>query len=383
MTTIEHVEKTGQLAAIVEYSGDAIFSKTLEGVILTWNAAAEKLYGYSAEEIVGQSVSVLVPADRPGEIDAILARIRAGEAVDHYESVRVRKDGSLVPVSLTISPICAGGDLVATSTIARDITARKRNEVALARLAAIVESSDDAILSKTLDGTILTWNAAAERLYGYSAEEIIGQSVAVLVPADRIGELENILARLAEGDTIDHFESMRVRKDGSFVEVSVTISPVRDASGHIAAASTIARDISERKRTEALVRAHDQAQEASRAKSEFLATMSHEIRTPLNGVIGLTGLLLDTELTVTQRHYAKGVRSSGEALLGIVNDILDFSKIEAGKLQLEACDFDLVQAIEDVADLVAESARAKGLQLVAYCSPEVPNALRGDVGRLR
>ena len=134
---------------------------------------------------------------------------------------------------------------------------------------------------------------------------------------------------------------------------------------------------------ESLVVARDEALHASRTKSEFLATMSHEIRTPMNGVIGLTGLLLDTELTETQRHHAEGVRGSGEALLGIINDILDFSKIEAGKLELETVDFDLTHAIEEVAALVSESARAKGLELVAYCRPEVPSELRGDVGRLR
>jgi signal transduction histidine kinase/DNA-binding response OmpR family regulator len=137
------------------------------------------------------------------------------------------------------------------------------------------------------------------------------------------------------------------------------------------------------KRSSALRRMAEHAEEGSRLKSEFLATMSHEIRTPMNGVVGLTGLLLDSALTETQRDYAEGVRASGEALLGIINDILDFSKIEAGKLQLETVDFELTHALEDVASLISQSANARGLELVTDCSPDLPTALRGDVGRLR
>ena len=162
------------------------------------------------------------------------------------------------------------------------------------------------------------------------------------------------------------------------------MAPDEDMLEIMAQVGTQLGRVAERQRArDELANARDEAREASRSKSNFLAVMSHEIRTPMNGVIGLTGLLLDSSLSETQRLHAEGVRASGEALLDIINDILDFSKIEAGKLDLETVDFDLVNATEEVVGLVAESARAKGLELVSYCRPEVPTALRGDVGRLR
>jgi len=240
-------EIMGHLAAIVDSSDDAILSKSLEGVILSWNRAAEKLYGYTAEEMVGRHISALVPPDRPGELDDIFTRVRAGEAVDHFETVRVRKDGAVVPVSLTISPVRnRSGSVVAASTIARDIRERQEADKVRFQLAAIVDSSDDAILSKSLEGVILSWNRAAEKLFGYTAEEMVGRHISTLVPPDRPWEVDDILARLRAGEAVDHFVTVRVRKDGAAVPVSLTISPVLDRSGSVVAASTIARDIRER-----------------------------------------------------------------------------------------------------------------------------------------
>lgn len=251
-------------------------------------------------------------------------------------------------------------------------------------LAAIVDSSDDAILSKTLDGIVTTWNGAAERLYGYSAAEIIGRSVSTLVPESRAGEVGGFLEKVKRGQHIKHFETVRVAKDGRHIPVSVTISPIRARDGKVVGASTIARDISVLKETQQeLAAARDRALEASRLKSEFLANMSHEIRTPLNGVIGMTSLLLDTDLSYEQEEHVEVIRNSGEVLLTVINDILDFSKIEAGQMDLEDIHFDPRGIVEEAAELLAERAYSKGLELATFVEADVPTALRGDAGRLR
>jgi two-component system, sensor histidine kinase and response regulator len=258
-------------------------------------------------------------------------------------------------------------------------------ETTRAHLAAVVDAADDAILSKSLDGFILTWNKAAETLYGYTAAEIVGQHISLLVPEDRAGEVSWFLEQIKQGQRIDqHYDTVRLTKDGRRVPVSLAISPIHDSDGNVVGISSIARDISTLKLAEKEVAAaRDRAVETSRLKSEFVANMSHEIRTPLNGVIGMTSLLLDTELSSEQREYADAVRSSGESLLGLINDILDFSKIESGQMHFEVMDFELRGAIDDAVDLVAERAYAKGLELATLMEQNIPIAVRGDPGRLR
>jgi PAS domain S-box-containing protein len=241
-----------QLVAIVESSDDAIISKNLDGIILTWNRGAERIFGYTAEEAVGKPVTILIPPDRLDEEPGILARVRRGERIDHYETVRRHKDGNLLDISLTVSPIRnQAGRVVGASKIARDVTDRKRNDQAAQWLAAIVESSDDAIISKNVDGIIMTWNRGAERIFGYKSEEVLGKPVTLLIPPDRLDEEPGFLARIRRGERIDHYETVRRRKDGTLLDVSLTVSPVRNQTGQVIGASKIARDITDRRRTEA------------------------------------------------------------------------------------------------------------------------------------
>ncbi len=240
-----------RLASIVEFSDDAIVSKDLDGIIKTWNLGAERLFGYTAEEVIGKSITLLIPMDRRDEECDILSRLRRGERIDHYETVRRRKDGSLVEVSLTVSPLRnAEGRIIGAAKTARDITARRRAQLFERRLASIVESSGDSIVSEDLDGIIKTWNPGAERLFGYTAEEVIGQPITLLFPIDRHDEESDILSRVRRGERIDHYETVRRRKDGNLVEISLTVSPLKNAEGRIIGASKIARDITERRRAQ-------------------------------------------------------------------------------------------------------------------------------------
>jgi len=237
------------LARIIESSDDAIVSKNLDGIIRSWNRAAERIFGYTAEEAIGRSIRMIIPADRQAEEDMVLARVRSGEGVSHFETIRQRKDGSLVPISLTVSPVRDDqGVIIGASKIARDLSDRKAAEVADRRLRAVVESSDDAIIAKTLESTITSWNPAAERMFGYTADEAIGRSIRMIIPADLQSEEDLVLDRIRSGKTVDHFETRRVRKDGSEIIISLSVSPIRDDQGTIVGASKIARDITEQVR---------------------------------------------------------------------------------------------------------------------------------------
>jgi PAS domain S-box-containing protein len=264
------------LASIVYSSDDAIDSKTVDGVITSWNPAAERLYGYSADEIIGKNISMLSHPDRPEEMQEILEKIRGGQRVEHYETVRVRKDGRRISISLTVSPILdRRGNVVGVSSIARDITERAGATKTL--LASIVNSSDDAIDSKTLDGIITSWNPAAEHMYGYSADEILGRNISILSHPDRPEEMDEILAKIRNGGRVEHYETVRVRKDGRTISISLTVSPILDDSGAIVGVSSISRDITERKRADEQLRAASQyARSLIEASLDPLVTISPE-----------------------------------------------------------------------------------------------------------
>jgi two-component system cell cycle sensor histidine kinase/response regulator CckA len=241
-------EECERLAAVVESSDDAIIGQSLDGTVFAWNSGAGRLFGYSSSEAVGGPIQMLLPPERANEESEILDRIRNDVRVRHFETVRVRKDGTRVHVSVTISPIRdKSGAIIGASQIARDITDRVSAAEMRERLATVVQSSDDAIVGKSLDGTITAWNPGAENLFGYSVPEALGKPIQMLIPPERANEESEILARIGRGEQIKHFETVRVQKDGKRINVSVIISPLRDGTGVVVGASKIARDISERK----------------------------------------------------------------------------------------------------------------------------------------
>jgi two-component system cell cycle sensor histidine kinase/response regulator CckA len=277
VTTRKRGEECERLAAVVESSDDAIIGQSLDGTITAWNSGAVELFGYSSLEAIGKSIQILLLQERANEESDILARIRTGSRVNHFETVRVRKDGRRVPVSVTISPIRdRTGGIAGVSQIARDITDRICAQEVRERLAAVVESSDDAIIGKSLDGTITAWNPGAENLFGYSASEALGKSIQMIVPWERANEESEILARLGNGEHVRHFETVRVQKDGTRIHVSVTTSPIRDSAGMITGASKIARDITERKSAEEELRKSEDRFSKSFRQSPVAITISTE-----------------------------------------------------------------------------------------------------------
>jgi len=232
------------------------------------------------------------------------------------------------------------------------------------RLAAIVDSSDDAILSMTRDGVITSWNRGAERLYGYAAGEATGEHIGLLIPSERSGEERNILHHVLAGEPLQHYETRRQRKDGTVVDVALTVSPIRDVGGQVTGASTIARDISERRRTEDEARrAWTEAERANQAKSEFLSRMSHELRTPMNAVLGFAQLLELGEIDEQQRESIDQILRAGNHLLALINEVLDVARIEAGKLSLSVEPVDADEAIAEAVDLIRPLAADRSITI--------------------
>jgi PAS domain S-box-containing protein len=361
--------------SLLESSPSAIVTVDLDAIITSWNPAAERLFGWTRAEAIGRNIDDLVAGrgDLRREAEEMNRRgAREGQA--QLVSRRMRKDGSLVDVHIVGAPIAVGGEQVGLYAIYSDVSELQRQR---RYFEALFELSPVAIVAFSQDEKVTLWNPAAEKLFGYTASEAVGQNIDDLIAYDdRLrAEAQELNERAFRGEQLK-VVTQRRRKDGSLVDVHLVDTPIVhgiEGLGYYA----LYHDITE------LQRARREAEAATEAKSAFLATMSHEIRTPMNAVIGMTELLLGTELDAEQRNFADVIRTSGEALLSVINDILDFSKIEAGKLDLELHPFDLRECVESTMEVVAPTASEKGLDLAYMLASTVPQALIGDAARLR
>jgi PAS domain S-box-containing protein len=361
-----------QLAAIVESSDDAIISTDLSGTILTWNMAAERMYGYTAQDVRGRPIHTLIPPELAGQEADILARVSAGERVAHFETRRRRKDGAIVDVSLTVSPIRdAQGAIVGASKIARDITRTKRAleaarqaEATSRYLAEVIESAETMIMGVDLEGRINTWNQGAVRMFGYEKAEILGRPLSILAPADRRDEPMNMLARVKAGESIAPYETVRLRKDGTSLRVSIKVSPVRGTDGGIVGCSAIIRDVTAehaakealREAKEALTRSHEALEARVRERTsslleavaqleEFSYTVSHDLRAPLRAMQAYSKALLSDFGGVLGPYpeatrFLNKISSNASRLDRMILDVLTFSRMARSELRVQRVGLD-------------------------------------------
>ncbi|WAF83316.1 CHASE domain-containing protein [Metapseudomonas otitidis] len=412
-----------RLATIIENSRDAIIGEALDGTIITWNPAAEQMFGYTAAEVIGRPLApLLVPPERFSEDEDLLERVARGELGSTLETQRRHKQGHLIDVAITCSLIREqDGTILAAAKLMHDISDRLRAEnylrefsaklelevsqrtAELSRLAGLLQgvlnaSSEVSIIATDTHGRVAIFNRGAERLLGYRADDAVG--LLSILSLHEQGEIDrrgeelsaeagrtvqglDVLFLKADSEGAETREWTYIRQDGSAVPVSMVMTAIRTTGGEAIGYLSIAQDITERRRSSEELRAATVAAErANAAKSLFLANMSHEIRTPMNAVIGVAHLLQNTPLNEEQRNLLGKLEIAGRSLLGIINDILDIAKIEAGEMRLESRPFSLRQVLQELGELFSPQAEAKGLGFTLEGLDELPAQVLGDSLRI-
>jgi PAS domain S-box-containing protein len=362
--------------------GDAVIATDVQGRVTFLNPVAERLTGWSAADAKNQPFETIfhivnehtgLPVEHP-----VAKVLKTGGIVGlANHTVLITRDGRRVPIDDSGAPVrLASGDLIGIIVVFRDVTDRKRAEHERAWLAAIVESTDDAIISKTLEGIITSWNPAATRLYGYEPAEIIGKPITTIIPPELQAEEVDILMRLRRGERVDHFETVRLAKDGRHIDVSLTISPIRDADGVIVGASKVARDITARKRADRLLR------EANRQKDEFIATLAHELRNPLAPICAAAEILKQAKSLAPELRAATTIlERQARQMTHLVDDLLDVSRITSGRIRLQPEPVELTELLKNVIESFRQSAESARHQVTFAASGE-PVYVTGDRIRL-
>jgi PAS domain S-box-containing protein len=376
--------------------GDAVITTDTRGVVTYLNAVAENLTGWTPREAIGLPLDAVfrivneqtrLPVENPA-IKALRAGAVTGLA---NHTVLVKRDGTDCPIDDSAAPIRNDeGEISGCVLIFRDVTVRRRLESERAQqfltarlLASIVESSDDAIISKSLDGVIQSWNAAAVGVFGYTADQAVGRHISLVIPPDRIAEEDQIISALKAGRRIEHFETERVRADGRRVSVSLTVSPVKDDTGTVVGASKIARDITDRKRAEAeRDKFVTELAEADRRKNEFLAMLAHELRTPLAPISNAIRALRagDGQGEAAAAAYTMLERQAGQ-MARLVDDLLDMSRITRGRIELRTELVELAPIVQQAVE-AARSLYASMHHQLTVTIPDRPIYLNADRARL-
>jgi PAS domain S-box-containing protein len=347
-------------ARLLDLSNDAIMVRDVDDRIVLWNTGAEKLYGWTRGEAIGKDLHSLMQTEFPKPMDEILSQLRR-EGQFRGEVVQIARDGR------RIASVCRwvlDSQTQSILTSYTDITDRKQAEQMRSRLAAIVECSEDAIISTDTNGVITSWNEGAERLYGFTREDAIGQPGSMLIPAEHQDDEPSILERVRQGESIAHYETVRRRKDGKSIDVSLTASPIRNSQGKIVGTSKIARDISHRKRNETMLRqAQEQLKDRAtqlehvvsertadlRATNEqleaFVYSMAHDLRAPLRSMQGFAAMLVEeagAALSETGRDFASRISGSAKFMDALLSDLLAFSQVSQQRLELRSVNLELL-----------------------------------------
>ena len=396
-----------RLAAIVASSADGIIGKDLNSIITSWNAGAEHIFGYTAAEMIGTSIMRLIPSDRQEEEEKILSRIRHGERFEHFETIRLAKDGRKLNVSITVSPIKdSAGHVIGASKVARDITEQKKAEVlerkllaeaatANAKFRAFFEQGPLFAGIMTLDGTVIEANRLSLEVCGYVEEQVVGKlfwecpwwcrSMTLMQ------QIKSAVAQTVAGQTFKA-EMPYFVADGSQRMLSLLLIPIKDETGRTAFIAPTGTDITDLKRAEserndllqAERAARTAAERASLLKDEFLATLSHELRTPLNGILGWSHIMQQDN--VDPKVIAQGlevIERSARAQAEIIDDLLDMSRIISGRVRLDVQRLDLSVIVESAVETARPTAETKGIRLQTVIDPLNGVVVSGDFNRLQ
>ncbi|MDE2050395.1 MAG: PAS domain S-box protein [Gammaproteobacteria bacterium] len=370
-------ERDRELRDFLENALEGLLKVGPDGTVFWINGAGLELLGCAGEECIGRSIEDF-HAD-PRDARESLGRLLAGQTLRDHATVLCRSDGSSRHVRIAANAQWDAGKLIHSRWFVRDVTHERLAESARAHLAAIVESSEDAIVSKTLEGVIRSWNRAAERLFGYAADEAVGQPITLIIPPERVQEEQEILARLRSGERIEHFETVRVARSGRRIDVALTISPIRNANGAIVGASKIARDISDRKACDEaqqrtigeLKRAEEALREADRRKDEFLAVLAHELRNPLAPIRYAVAMARKQGRGEAERLQAQGIIERQVEHMGrLLDDLLDVSRITRGTLILRRSSVDLDSVLAAAQESARPLIEARGHELVVRLPEE-------------